>query len=355
VDLVPQFSPIRAQVAEHVRRELAHGRWGGVMPGSHRLARELGVNRKTTEAALAELERAGVLVSQGRGRRRRIVAAPQAEAVRPLRVAILVTDDPNADYLIEIRHLLEDAGHVPFGATKTLIDLDMDTERVARFVRRTEADAWVVVAGAREILEWFSRQPTPAFALFGRREGLPIAAVGPDKAAAFVAVTRRLIARGHRSISLLCRRQRRWPQPGLPERAFLDELAAQGMKTGTYNLPDWQESKAGFLACLTNLFTVTPPTALILDEAFLFNAALYFVTGRRLRVPHDVSLVCTDDDPHFAWCEPAVAHIRWDYRPVVRRVVRWAANVANGHPDTRQTLTKAEFVEGGTIGPARSR
>jgi len=40
---------------------------------------------------------------------------------------------------------------------------------------------------------------------------------------------------------------------------------------------------------------------------------------------------------------------------VVRRVVRWAANVANGHPDTRQTLTKAEFVEGGTIGPARSR
>jgi DNA-binding LacI/PurR family transcriptional regulator len=69
-------------------------------------------------------------------------------------------------------------------------------------------------------------------------------------------------------------------------------------------------------------------------------------------VPKDVSLVCTDHDPDAAWCEPSVAHIRWDYRPVVRRVVRWAANISHGKQDLRQTLTKAEFVDGGTIGPA---
>ena len=34
-----------------------------------------------------------------------------------------------------------------------------------------------------------------------------------------------------------------------------------------------------------------------------------------------------------------------------RRIVRWADNVARGKDDRRQTLTKAEFVEGGTIGP----
>ena len=42
----------------------------------------------------------------------------------------------------------------------------------------------------------------------------------------------------------------------------------------------------------------------------------------------------------------------WDHRLVVRRVVQWANNVARGRDDRRQTLTKAEFVEGGTIGPA---
>ena len=45
-------------------------------------------------------------------------------------------------------------------------------------------------------------------------------------------------------------------------------------------------------------------------------------------------------------------HIRWDYRPMVRRVVRWVDNVARGKDDKRQTLTNAEFVEGGTIGVA---
>lgn len=70
-------------------------------------------------------------------------------------------------------------------------------------------------------------------------------------------------------------------------------------------------------------------------------------------MPQEVSLVCTDADPTFDWCQPSVAHIRWDSRPVVRRIVRWAANVSQSKEDVRQTLTPAEFVPGGTIGPAK--
>ena len=109
----------------------------------------------------------------------------------------------------------------------------------------------------------------------------------------------------------------------------------------------------GFQECLESLFRVTPPTALIIDESPFFLAALQFCARKGLRVPQDVSLICTDDDPHFAWFTPEVAHIRWDRRPVVRRIVRWAANVSRGKTDLRQTLTQAEFVEGGTIGPAK--
>jgi hypothetical protein len=36
---------------------------------------------------------------------------------------------------------------------------------------------------------------------------------------------------------------------------------------------------------------------------------------------------------------------------VLRRVVRWVDNVAKGKNDQRQTLTKIEFIEGGTMGP----
>jgi len=31
--------------------------------------------------------------------------------------------------------------------------------------------------------------------------------------------------------------------------------------------------------------------------------------------------------------------------------VRWGSKISQGKEDTRQTTTKAEFVEGGTLGP----
>jgi hypothetical protein len=70
-------------------------------------------------------------------------------------------------------------------------------------------------------------------------------------------------------------------------------------------------------------------------------------------VPEDVSLICTAHDRSFSWCDPPISHIAWDVGRVAPRVVRWAANVNRGMEDRRQTHIKAEFVEGGTIGPAK--
>jgi len=351
-----RFMTIAEQVAEHLRGELVRGRWSGVLPGSRQLSQELEVNFKTVEAALRQLESEGVLAGQGAGHRRRIVV-PEDKAARPLRMALLKYDPLSLaePYMIELQHLLAAAGHTAFFAEKSLTELGMNVPRISRFLAGLDADAWVVTAGSRELLEWFAAQPMPAFALFGRREGLPIAAIGPDKPPAIAVATRHLLALGHRRIVLLARRERRLPEPGKSERVFLDELEAHGIASGPYHLPDWEETIAGFHGCLDTLFRVTPPTALIIDEAPFFVAALQFLAHRRILVPEEISLVCSDDDPAFAWCKPMVSHIRWDTRPVVRRIVRWAANVSRGQGDVRQTLTKAEFVPGGTIGPAKSR
>jgi DNA-binding LacI/PurR family transcriptional regulator len=129
-------------------------------------------------------------------------------------------------------------------------------------------------------------------------------------------------------------------------------MAAHGLATSSYNLPDWDDTPEGFLRMLDGLFRVTPPTALIIDEPFLFHAAKHYLAQQGIVAPAQVSLVCTDPDPTFAWCRPTIAHLSWDSRPVLRRVVRWADNVAHGQDDRRQTLTKIEFIEGGTVGVA---
>lgn len=345
---------VAEQVATHLREEILRGRWSGTVPGRGELAKQLGMNPTTLETALRLLEKEGLLVGQGAGRKRRIVLPRGGFKLPALRVALMIFEpsERGADFMIELRHLLEEAGHVPFFPEKTLLDLGQDPKRVARFVRRTKADAWVVTSASREVLEWFATHETPAFALFGRYGGVPVAGARPDKSPSFALLTRRLLELGHRRISFLCRRQLRLPKPGKPALVFLKELEDAGIATGSFHLPDWQESRDGFRRILDSLFRATPPTALILDEAFLFHSTYHYLAQRELRIPQDVSLVCTDDDPGFDWCEPSVAHIRWNYQPIMARTLRWANNVARGKEDHRQTMTKADFVEGGTIGPA---
>ena len=358
-DSLSVMEPLRVltaaeQVAGYLRRALGSGEWGGQIPGGNQLAGLLGVGRNTVEAALQLLEAEGMLVAQGAGRRRTVLPENTIKAPT-LRVAILPSEaaDRRLDYMVELQHELVEAGHVAIFPEKSMLELGMDVKRIGRMVERTTADAWVVMSGSRGVLEWFIEQEIPVFALFGRRRDLPVAGVGPDKVRAYRDVVRRLVEMGHRRIVLLALAARRLPEPGLPERAFLEELASHDVPTGHYNLPDWGESPEALQRMLDSLFQITPPTALFIDEAYLFHAVKHHLSQRGIRIPEDVSLICTDPDRTFTWCRPSIAHIRWDSQPMLRRIVRWAENVACGREDRRQILTSAEFVEGGTIGPAR--
>ena len=129
------------------------------------------------------------------------------------------------------------------------------------------------------------------------------------------------------------------------------ELEKSGIKTSEFNLPEWEETKEGYNKILNSLFKITPPTAIIADEAFMYTAALQHLSSIGLRVPKDVSLICTDNDPNFEWCTPSVSHIKWDTRPVIRRIIRWANNISNGNNDIKQSVVVADFVTGQTIAP----
>jgi len=164
---------------------------------------------------------------------------------------------------------------------------------------------------------------------------------------------RRLVDYGHRRIVMLTREDRRKPRPALFEQNFLDELARHGIATSAYHLPDWKEDAEGLHTCLEMLFGHTPPTAIIFADPDFYHAVHHFLARRRMAVPEDISLVYNDPDPGFAWCRPQVVHFRWGFSHLIRRVLRWADNIDRGKEDKRQTLFDAEYVEGGTIGPAR--
>jgi len=343
------------QVAAHLREELMRGRWVETMPGGPSLAAALGIDKKTVEAALSLLEKERLLVPQGAGRPRRI-ELPANFAAPALSVAILsyepLSEMDDRDFVM--KQALIDAGHTAYFAAKSQMELRFDVDRIARLVKQTRAKAWIVMSGSRDVLAWFAEQEAPIFAMFGRRSSLPIAGAGPNHSAAGRTAVRRLIELGHRRIVLLVRKSQRSGGPGISERAIFDEMCAHGLPTSPYNLPDWEDTADDLRRCIDGLFRVTPPTALIIDEPFLFHAAREHLARRGILCPEHVSLICSDPDPTFAWLNPSVAHVSWDPVLIERRIVRWANNIACGKDDRVQTLTKAEFIDGGTVGPART-
>jgi DNA-binding LacI/PurR family transcriptional regulator len=315
----------------------------------------LDVSPATIQIALRQLEGEGLLGTHGRGRSRTITA--HAGSQRSMRLGILLHDAPldeqpqTSQVLFQIQHDLEAAGHEVFFSKKTQVQLNHDARRIIRHLSQNSADAWIVCAGSRELLEWFAEQTLPCIALYGRTDGLPLARTGPDKMAAYLAATRRLLVLGHRRIVLISSRSRRIPTPGNVEQAFLNELAAHGIVTGDYHLPDWEETPEGFFVLLKSMFRHAAPTALIIEQTPRVIAAVQFLAQRNIHVPGQVSLVCTDYDGTLTWCQTTLAHMQWDNAPIIRRIVRWVAALRKGHADHKIINYPAEFIDGGSVGP----
>ena len=345
---------VREQTVEHLRNGIHEGRWSGRLPGVVRLAAECDVSTGVVRGALRRLEAEGVIAAGGLGRCRRIVPPERGGTpLRSLRVGLLLHDSINDDPLLwEIQRDLEAAGHLVSISKKSQGQLNHKVSSIIRMVKQTEVDAWIVCAGSRELLEWFSTQSIPSIALYGRSSGLALARTGPDKVPAYLDATRQLIALGHRRIVMITLSGRRKPAPGTIERLFLQEIRAHGIETGPYNLPDWVETPEGFNALLEKLFRTTPPTALIIDETQKLIAAMQFLARRHIDVPGQVSLVSPDFDKEISWCLPTMAHMEWNTGHIVRRLVRWVAAVRKGNPDRDTINFPATFVPGGSIGPA---
>jgi DNA-binding LacI/PurR family transcriptional regulator len=341
------------QVAKHLKKLIYKGEWKGELPGTPTLAEQTGTDRKTITAAIKLLEKQGVLQSQGAGRRRKIILTNKQRG-RGQKITFLAYEemDRHLLYINKICHRLSDAGHSVTLSEKTFSGMKMDLQKVIRFVRANPSDIWIVMSASHEILTWFSKQPFPTMALFGRRRSVPIAGVGPDKTDAIVEMTEKLISLGHRRIVMMSREERHFPHLGLQERTFRETLDKNDILVGDYNLPKWKNNASGFKDCLERLFKVTPPTALILEESQFFTAALLQLSAWGLSVPKQVSLACNDADLIFSMSEPSNSCIDWPSAPVVNHIVRWVRNVSRGRHTNKQVDTPARFIEGGTIGPA---
>ena len=341
------------QLANHLREEILNGNLRETMPGTQQLVKSLGVNAMAAHKAVQQLEREGLVISQGK-RRHRLIAPNTQSPTTSLRIGFLHYDALNEfrhDSLLT-RQALVDAGHTPVMTPKTMYDLGMNPKRITRMVEGVEADAWVVFAGSKETLQWFEQSGKPTFAIYGRLNSAELPGIGIRKEHVDQMLIDRLVELGHRRIVLIVREERRKPHYGKVEKLFLEGLEAYGIQTGPYNIPDWEESPQGLIQCLNNLLQHTPPSAILVCDPLLFHAVQVHLSHRGYTAPDKISLYCDDYTETFDWAVPTIAHLRWDHRPIIRRVLEWTHNLRLGRDDKKRSLIKAKFIDGETIGPA---
>ena len=344
---------IKQQVAGILRRGILEERWRGSLPGRDHLAKELNVSPTTIVRALAILQKEGLVAKLGPGRPLEIIAKHKDTHTRRKLTIILRRDHQrDFDFMVNLVVLLLSKGYCVEYAKKSLQDLHLDAKRVASYVEKTPTDAWLVVTGTHEILEYFATQPVPAFALFGVREELGIAGSGPDKTAAHRELVRRLLAYGHRRIVLLHSSANPEAIQVKHARNFIEDMKAAGIQTGAYHYPQWEDNPQGLKRCVDSLFAHTPPTAIICGSPMIYVAVREQLAAKRVVVPDDVSLACEDDDPAFMMCDPAVARLRWDSGLCTHHILAWLDKISMGIDERTAHYVKAELIDGGTIGPA---
>jgi len=89
-----------------------------------------------------------------------------------------------------------------------------------------------------------------------------------------------------------------------PERAL--DCAAAG-ETGPLQVPAICDGGSFYRALMAGS----------IFDSMLFHAAKDHLARRDLLAPEHVSLICDDPDLTFGWCEPLIAHIAWDHRPII--------------------------------------
>ncbi|HEY4416496.1 MAG TPA: substrate-binding domain-containing protein [Verrucomicrobiae bacterium] len=354
---LPQRLSLVAQTAVVLREQIVRGVWPRFLPGEGEFCAKLHVSRVTLRAALAILQREGLIrSSQGKRRevvkrRRRLLAASNHRVVLVM-PSPLHTLSPNAVFWVgALREYLAEAGH----------HLDVQVNRTAygygqgnilkSMMEQERASGWVIYRSTEPMQRWFSERKLPCVITGSRYPGVEM----PSVDIAYRAVCRHAVGRflvhGHRQLVLLN------PASGAAgdiesEQGFHEAVNNSGRSEVRAEVVRHNGTVNGLTYKLDALLRrPQPPTGFFVSrpEHVLTVASQLLRHGRRL--PQDVALISRDDAPFLEHFVPSIARYVFDPKVFARRISKAVLDMADGasvKPVDHQILPR--FSSGQTLG-----
>lgn len=347
---------IRQQTEQLLLKHFESGRWGETLPGVRELSRELQVSIGTMQAALKNLESSGLIQTTGHRINRKInKTILNTIKNKKLRIGFIPLDNLDRSASQELAWFndfslhIGAAGHSCFFSKKSITSLGENPDLILNETTKDHADLWVLMSASNLILkEIHTRAKTPLLAWGGAPGNLPISVIGVDFEPALRGAIRRLTNDGHNRIVLVMPSYIISQKSGRILTAFRDELSQAGIHAGNYHIPKWEYSESGFNELLKSLFSLTPPSALILDDARQFIATLSFFASNGISLK-SCKVMMLSGDSTYDWCHPRPGRFIYNESKLIQGLVRWVNNCSGGNLKPLRCIVRAKCVFGDTI------
>lgn len=353
---LPRRASLPVVVALCLRERLARGDWVHLLPGELELARELQVGRNTVRAALAVLEREG-LIRTANGRRREVVV--RAKRTRPTRVktAVLLLPAPSQTLspaaLLWIDHLrsrLQGADWRWLSVVEAAAFRRAPAPALEALAARHPGAVWILYRSTAAIQRWFEKSGTRAVIAGSCHPGVNLPQVDTDFRATSRHAAARLLGLGHRRLAVLAPVV---PFPG-------DEESLKGFQEGVDAVDDAglrrfpiRDSKASVIQALRGLLAARErPTCIFILDARHTATAMTFLTRQGVAIPAAMSLISRDHEGFLNLLVPEPARYERQPDAFAKKLEHLVIALQNGVPPKRpRQLLMPAFVRGETLAP----
>jgi DNA-binding LacI/PurR family transcriptional regulator len=342
------------QVAVALRRDILNGEWREWLPGERRLCADLRVGRNTLRAAIRSLANDGLLeVVPGQGTR--IMAEGESTSARREATIGLLTPGP-LELLFPRQVLWIDGLRGQLAEKGSLLKIIHGQQyfranpemALRRLIEQESCGCWILVFSNRAAQRWFEENRVPCLIAGSCHEGITLPYVDIDYRALCRHAIMTLIRQGHQRVAYMTTRPEAagdiYSEEGFWEgvRLFAGKQPAEG------RVVHHGESVQGIAHATRRLLRgSSPPTAILLNNSFLYLAVFSTLSQMGLKVPDDVSLVCRESETFLAYLQPSPACYFQNPHQFATKVSRIAEKLLHhGSVDAGSIKLMPEFIRG---------
>ena len=350
-----RFQSLPAQVAAHLKEEIANGRWVDFLPGERSLAISLQISRRTLTGALAQLQQLGV-VRAVPAKGHRIIAAAGAEPRQPTHTVGLISPEPlelmrpgAVMWVKDLQSLMADAnlrlslfhGHRYFSG--------QPSRALRKLTAPNPQACWMIVSSTRQMQRWFARENLPALAVGTCHPGVKL----PDVDLDFYALGRhaagRLAAHQHRQAVLFLSHAPGYLASEVEcERGFTEVFQALGGKpVVAYH----ERTRDGLSRVLRRFLSgADRPTAFVVANSLDYLTTTSLLAQHGLRVPQDVSVVARNNDAFMSALLPTPSCYHVSSHVIAKKIFRVLMQVVEGEKLVQTNVRiMPEFIRGESL------